>query len=73
MVLSCKDTIFYLIFPDSEYIYSRIFFNEKGRRNGQQLAFHLAEFVKDSDFKVFSKTIKDGGVVKAINAKGAGD
>ena len=33
----------------------------------------IGDLVKDSDFKVFSNTIKDGGVVKAINAKGAGD
>ncbi len=33
----------------------------------------ISDLVKDSDFKVFSNTVKDGGVVKAINAKGAGD
>ena len=33
----------------------------------------VSDFVKDSEFKVFSSTIANGGVVKAINAKGAGD
>lgn len=33
----------------------------------------VSDLVKDSDFKVFSGTVANGGVVKAINAKGAGD
>ncbi|MEG2517687.1 MAG: amino acid--tRNA ligase-related protein, partial [Raoultibacter sp.] len=33
----------------------------------------LTEIVKDCGFKVFSSVAKSGGVVKAINAKGAGD
>ena len=41
-------------------------------RFGMELV-DISDLVKDSDFKVFSNTIKDGGVVKAINAKGAGD
>ena len=41
-------------------------------RFGMELV-DISEIVKDSDFKVFSNTIKDGGVVKAINVKGAGD
>ena len=41
-------------------------------RFGMELV-DISDLVKDSDFKVFSNTVKDGGVVKAINAKGAGD
>ena len=33
----------------------------------------LSHAVKDSNFKVFSEAIKNGGVVKAINAKGSAD
>ncbi len=33
----------------------------------------VTDIVKDSDFKVFSSVAQSGGVVKAINAKGAGD
>lgn len=33
----------------------------------------ITDIVKDSDFKVFSTVAKSGGVVKAINCKGAGD
>lgn len=33
----------------------------------------ISELVKDSEFKVFSNTVANGGFVKAINAKGAGD
>lgn len=33
----------------------------------------ISSIVKDCDFKVFSNTVANGGVVKAINAKGAGD
>ncbi|MEF3254478.1 MAG: aspartate--tRNA ligase, partial [Deferribacterales bacterium] len=32
----------------------------------------INDLVKDSGFKVFTDAIKDGGIVKAINAKGAG-
>lgn len=41
-------------------------------RFGMELV-DVSDLVKDSDFKVFSNTVKDGGFVKAINAKGAGD
>ena len=41
-------------------------------RFGMELV-DVSDLVKDSDFKVFSNTVNDGGVVKAINAKGAGD
>lgn len=34
---------------------------------------NLSELVKDCGFKVFSGTVANGGQVKAINAKGAGD
>jgi len=30
----------------------------------------ISEIVRDSEFKVFSETIKKGGIVKALNAKG---
>ncbi len=33
----------------------------------------ITDIVKDSGFKVFSSVAQSGGVVKAINAKGAGD
>ena len=33
----------------------------------------LSDLVANCDFKVFSGTVANGGVVKAINAKGAGD
>lgn len=33
----------------------------------------LSEVVKDVDFKVFQSALKNGGVVKALNAKGAAD
>ncbi|MGC8768891.1 aspartate--tRNA ligase [Calditerrivibrio sp.] len=32
----------------------------------------INDLVKDCDFKVFTDAIKEGGIVKAINAKGAG-
>ena len=41
-------------------------------RFGMELV-DISELVKDSEFKVFSGTVANGGVVKAINAKGAGD
>ncbi|MDR1412378.1 MAG: aspartate--tRNA ligase [Actinomycetes bacterium] len=33
----------------------------------------LSEYVQHSDFKVFASVVAQGGVVKAVNAKGAGD
>ena len=42
------------------------------RRFGMKLV-DLSEIVKDCGFKVFASALKSGGVVKAINAKGAGD
>lgn len=41
-------------------------------RFGMELV-DVSDIVADSDFKVFSSTVSDGGFVKAINAKGAGD
>lgn len=41
-------------------------------RFGMELV-DLTDIVKDSGFKVFSSVAQSGGVVKAINAKGAGD
>ncbi len=41
-------------------------------RFGMELV-NITDIVKDCGFKVFSGAVKDGGVVKAINAKGAGD
>ena len=41
-------------------------------RFGMELV-NITDIVKDCGFKVFSSAVKDGGVVKAINAKGAGD
>lgn len=32
---------------------------------------NISDTVKDSDFKVFSGAVKNGGAVKAINVKGA--
>ena len=37
------------------------------------LLHDITDFVKDTGFKVFSSVAASGGVVKAINAKGAGD
>ena len=42
------------------------------RRFGMKLV-DLSDIVKDCGFKVFSRALENGGVVKAINAKGAGD
>ena len=42
------------------------------RRFGMKLV-DISDIVKDCGFKVFSRAIEGGGVVKAINAKGAGD
>lgn len=41
-------------------------------RFGMELV-DITEIVKDSGFKVFSSVAQSGGIVKAINAKGAGD
>lgn len=41
-------------------------------RFGMELV-DITDIVKDTDFKVFASVAKSGGVVKAINAKGAGD
>ena len=41
-------------------------------RFGMEL-HNLTDIVKDSNFKVFASVAQSGGVVKAINAKGAGD
>lgn len=41
-------------------------------RFGMELV-NVTDIVKDSGFKVFSSVAQSGGVVKAINAKGAGD
>jgi len=41
-------------------------------RFGMELV-DLTEIVKDCGFKVFSSVAQSGGIVKAINAKGAGD
>lgn len=41
-------------------------------RFGMELT-DLAEVVKDSDFKVFTSALENGGLVKGINAKGAAD
>lgn len=41
-------------------------------RFGMELV-NLTDIVKDSGFKVFSSVAQSGGVVKAINCKGAGD
>ncbi|MDO4850685.1 MAG: aspartate--tRNA ligase [Actinomycetota bacterium] len=41
-------------------------------RFGMELV-NITDIVKDCGFKVFSSAVKNGGVVKAINAKGAGD
>lgn len=41
-------------------------------RFGMELV-DLTDIVKDSGFKVFTGAVKNGGVVKAVNAKGAGD
>lgn len=41
-------------------------------RFGMELV-DLTEIVKNSGFKVFSSVAQSGGIVKAINAKGAGD
>lgn len=41
-------------------------------RFGMELV-DITSIVKDSGFKVFSSVARSGGVVKAINAKGAGD
>ena len=41
-------------------------------RFGMELV-NVTDVVKDSGFKVFSSVAQSGGVVKAINAKGAGD
>jgi aspartyl-tRNA synthetase len=41
-------------------------------RFGMELV-DITEIVKDTGFKVFSSVAQSGGVVKAINAKGAGD
>ena len=42
------------------------------RRFGMTLV-DISDIVRDSGFKVFSGALANGGVVKAINAKGAGD
>ena len=42
------------------------------RRFGMTLV-DISDIVRDSGFKVFSGVLANGGVVKAINAKGAGD
>ena len=42
------------------------------RRFGMELV-DISDIVKDCGFKVFSGALANGGVVKAINAKGAGD
>ena len=42
------------------------------RRFGMELV-DLSEIVANCNFKVFSAALAGGGVVKAINAKGAGD
>ncbi len=42
------------------------------RRFGMKL-IDISDIVKDCGFKVFSRALENGGVVKAINAKGAGD
>lgn len=42
------------------------------RRFGMEL-IDISDIVKDCGFKVFSGALANGGVVKAINAKGAGD
>lgn len=41
-------------------------------RFGMELV-NLSDIVKNSGFKVFTSAIENGGVVKAINVKGAGD
>lgn len=41
-------------------------------RFGMELV-NITDIVKDSGFKVFASVAQSGGVVKAINAKGAGD
>ena len=41
-------------------------------RFGMELV-NVTDIVKDSGFKVFSSVAQSGGIVKAINAKGAGD
>ncbi|MBQ3386347.1 MAG: aspartate--tRNA ligase [Eggerthellaceae bacterium] len=41
-------------------------------RFGMELK-NITDIVKDSNFKVFASVAQNGGVVKAINAKGAGD
>ncbi len=41
-------------------------------RFGMELV-NLTDIVRDCGFKVFSSVAKSGGIVKAINAKGAGD
>lgn len=41
-------------------------------RFGMELV-NITDIVRDCGFKVFSGAVKNGGVVKAINAKGAGD
>ena len=41
-------------------------------RFGMELT-DITDIVKDSNFKVFASVAQNGGVVKAINAKGAGD
>ena len=41
-------------------------------RFGMELV-NITDIVRDCGFKVFSSAVKNGGVVKAINAKGAGD
>lgn len=41
-------------------------------RFGMELV-DITDIVKDSGFKVFSSVAQSGGIVKAINAKGAGD
>ncbi|MGN0034196.1 MAG: aspartate--tRNA ligase, partial [Coriobacteriales bacterium] len=41
-------------------------------RFGMELV-NLTDIVRDCGFKVFANAVRDGGAVKAINAKGAGD
>ena len=61
--------------------FNRMTYNEAMNRYGSDkpdLRFglelvDLSEALDESDFKVFSKTIQDGGVVKAVNAKGLAD
>jgi len=61
-------------FPRLSYLdaMNRYGVDKPDTRFGMEL-IDLSDDLRETDFKVFSSVIKQGGVVKAINAKGLGD